>query len=61
MGNITEEHEGICKNLLILLDELLVSGELMGPRLTGSFYPSTCHRAHCKETFQVAEFLFCAL
>lgn len=61
MGNIKVEHEGFCKNLLILLGEFLVSGELMGPRVSGSFCPSTCHRPHCVETFQEREFLFCAL
>ena len=48
------------ETLLILLGELLVSGELMG-WLRGFFCPSTCHRPHCMEIFQVGEFLFCAL
>lgn len=61
MGNIKVEHEGFCKNLWILVGELLVSGVLVGPRLRGSFCPSTCHRPHCMETFQVGEFLFYAL
>ena len=47
MENIKVEHKGLCKTLLILLGELLVSGELMSPRLGGSFYPSTCHKPHC--------------
>lgn len=48
------------KTLLILWGELLVSGELMG-WLRGSFCPSTCHRPHCMEIFQMGEFLFYAL
>lgn len=61
-GNVKAEHEGLCKTLLILLGELLGSGELMGSRLRGSFYLSTCHRPHyCVCNFQEEEFLFCAL
>lgn len=62
MGNIKVEQEGLCKTLLILLGELWGSGESMGSRLRGSFYPSTCHRPYyCVHTFQEEEFLFCAL
>ena len=60
MGNIKLEHKGFFKTLLILLGELLVSGEFMG-WLRGFFCPSTCHRPHCMEIFQAGEFLFCAL
>lgn len=47
MGNIKVKHEGLYKTLLILLGEFLTSGKLMGPRLRGSFYPSTRHRPCC--------------
>lgn len=40
MGNIKVEHEGLRENLLILLGELLVSGELMGPRPRSSLIHS---------------------
>lgn len=60
MGNIKLEHKGFFKDTLNIVGRAPVSGELMG-WLRGSFCPSTCHRPHCMEIFQVGEFLFCAL
>lgn len=57
MGNIKIVHEGLCKYLLILSGELLVSTGLMGPKLRSYFYLYTCHRPY----FQEGEFLFYAL